>query len=204
MCQIEAHEIRLGRGLDCLPVVSRSFEHHVDDSTIWLDSTPIWGDNTLRAVRGLPPLIAFHQPHERTSARRLFRVAPRHTCLLRDSNAALVAFIEEVPNIDAMIRSVATAQSCGTGQRTEAQIGRNGVREPLNSRPGVIGPYFVFMNDNARPHRIADIQHLLESEDIVRRDWSAFTSNLNPIEHAWDALGRRFAARLPLRLTPNN
>ncbi|GFW13209.1 transposable element Tc3 transposase [Trichonephila clavipes] len=29
-------------------------------------------------VRGLPPLFPFHQPHERTCGRRLFRVPPCH------------------------------------------------------------------------------------------------------------------------------
>ncbi|GFT43476.1 uncharacterized protein TNCV_815211 [Trichonephila clavipes] len=31
---IEAREVHHGKGLDCTPVVSRSFEHHTDDSTI--------------------------------------------------------------------------------------------------------------------------------------------------------------------------
>ncbi|GFW99672.1 transposable element Tcb2 transposase [Trichonephila clavipes] len=32
---------------------------------------------------------------------------------------------------------------------------------------GAIGPDFVFMDDNARSHRTADAQQLLESEDII-------------------------------------
>ncbi|GFV56289.1 hypothetical protein TNCV_106451 [Trichonephila clavipes] len=50
----------------CTPVVHRSFEHHSDDSTFWLGSTPNLRENTLRLIRGLPPLFPFHQPHERT------------------------------------------------------------------------------------------------------------------------------------------
>ncbi|GFT06800.1 transposable element Tcb2 transposase [Trichonephila clavipes] len=52
------------------------------------------------------------------------------------------------------------------------------------------------MDDNARPHRTLGVEELLESEGITRRDWPAYSLDLNPIEHAWDALGRRIAARL--------
>ncbi|GFV25451.1 transposable element Tc3 transposase [Trichonephila clavipes] len=61
---------------------------------------------------------------------------------------------------------------------------------------GAIGPDFIFMDDNARPHRTHAVEELLESEDITRMDWPAYSPDLNPIEHVWDALGRRIAARL--------
>ncbi|GFU95289.1 transposable element Tcb2 transposase [Trichonephila clavipes] len=59
-----------------------------------------------------------------------------------------------------------------------------------------IGPDFIFMDDNARPHRTLAVEELLESEDITRMDCPAYSPDLNPIEHAWDALGRRIATRL--------
>ncbi|GFY22165.1 transposable element Tcb2 transposase [Trichonephila clavipes] len=52
------------------------------------------------------------------------------------------------------------------------------------------------MVDNARTHRTIAVEELLESEDITRMDWPAYSQNLNPIEHVWDALERRIAARL--------
>ncbi|GFX52951.1 transposable element Tcb2 transposase [Trichonephila clavipes] len=52
------------------------------------------------------------------------------------------------------------------------------------------------MDHNAQPHRTLAVEELLESEDITRMDSPAFSPDLNPIEHVWDALGRRIAARL--------
>ncbi|GFY07062.1 transposable element Tcb2 transposase [Trichonephila clavipes] len=47
---------------------------------------------------------------------------------------------------------------------------------------GAIAPDFVFMDNNVRPHRTADVEQLLESEDFPRMDWTAFFPDLNPIE----------------------
>ncbi|GFU60035.1 transposable element Tc3 transposase [Trichonephila clavipes] len=61
---------------------------------------------------------------------------------------------------------------------------------------GVIGPDIIFMDDNARPHRTLAVEELLESKDITRMDSPAYSSDLNPIKHVWDVLGRCIAARL--------
>ncbi|GFX80874.1 transposable element Tc3 transposase [Trichonephila clavipes] len=54
---------------------------------------------------------------------------------------------------------------------------------------------FLFMDDNAPCHRTVAAEQLLESEDIECMDWPARSPDLNPIEHVWDFLGRRLAAR---------
>ncbi|GFX01826.1 transposable element Tcb2 transposase [Trichonephila clavipes] len=60
---------------------------------------------------------------------------------------------------------------------------------------GAMGLQFLFMDDNAPCHRTVAAEQLLEMEDIERMDCSARYPDLNPIEHAWDFLGRRLAAR---------
>ncbi|GFW93232.1 transposable element Tcb2 transposase [Trichonephila clavipes] len=64
---------------------------------------------------------------------------------------------------------------------------------------GAMGLQFLFMDDNSPCHRTVAAEQLLESEDIERIDWPARSPDLNPIEHVWDFLGRRLAART---LTP--
>ncbi|GFU14068.1 transposable element Tcb1 transposase [Trichonephila clavipes] len=48
---------------------------------------------------------------------------------------------------------------------------------------GAMGAEFLFMDDNARPHRANIVDECLQSEDIPRMDWPAYSPNLNPIEH---------------------
>ncbi|GFV25845.1 transposable element Tcb2 transposase [Trichonephila clavipes] len=61
---------------------------------------------------------------------------------------------------------------------------------------GAIDPDFIFMDDNARPHRTLVVEELPESEDITKMNWPAYSPDLNPIDNMWDALGRRIAVRL--------
>ena len=58
-----------------------------------------------------------------------------------------------------------------------------------------VGPTFVLMDDNARPHRADIVDDYLESEGIARMEWPAYSPNLNPIENLWDALALAVSSR---------
>ncbi|GFX24493.1 transposable element Tcb2 transposase [Trichonephila clavipes] len=62
---------------------------------------------------------------------------------------------------------------------------------------GAMGAEFLFMDDNACPHRANIVDECLQSEDITCMDWPAYSPDFNLIEHVWDMLGRRIAARQP-------
>ncbi|GFU08336.1 histone-lysine N-methyltransferase SETMAR [Trichonephila clavipes] len=59
-----------------------------------------------------------------------------------------------------------------------------------------MGAEFLFMDDHARYHHANIVDECLQSEDITRMDWAAYSTDLNPIEHVWDMLSRLIAARI--------
>ncbi|GFX68871.1 transposable element Tcb1 transposase [Trichonephila clavipes] len=58
-----------------------------------------------------------------------------------------------------------------------------------------IGDDFILMDDNCMPHRANLVEDFLFEERIVRMEWPAYSPDMNPIEHVWDALRRRVAGR---------
>ncbi|GFW24289.1 transposable element Tcb1 transposase [Trichonephila clavipes] len=94
------------------------------------------------------------------------------------------------------------------GYRTDLHIFKRGSVTTVRNRYEVlesivrlyaaaVGPTFVLMDDNARPHRADIVDDYLESEVIARMAWPAYSPDLNPIEYLWDALGRAVSSRFP-------
>ncbi|GFU95349.1 transposable element Tcb1 transposase [Trichonephila clavipes] len=59
---------------------------------------------------------------------------------------------------------------------------------------GAMGAELLFMDDNSRPHHANIVDECLQSEDITRMDWPAYSPAFNQIEDVWDMLGRRIVA----------
>ncbi|GFX54620.1 transposable element Tcb2 transposase [Trichonephila clavipes] len=60
-----------------------------------------------------------------------------------------------------------------------------------------IGDEFILMDDNCRLHRANLVEDFLFEKGIVRMEWPPCSPDMNPIEHVWNALGRRVAGRQP-------
>nr|CAH7720203.1 unnamed protein product [Callosobruchus chinensis] len=63
----------------------------------------------------------------------------------------------------------------------------NAIVQPLRNE---IGDQFIFMDDNASPHRTTAVQQALANGNIARLEWAAMSPDMNPIEHAWDYVSR--------------
>ncbi|GFU86590.1 DDE_3 domain-containing protein [Trichonephila clavipes] len=57
-----------------------------------------------------------------------------------------------------------------------------------------IGNDFILMDDNARPHRARIVEEVSEGSRFGTNGMASSISDLNPIEHLWDYLGREVAA----------
>lgn len=60
-----------------------------------------------------------------------------------------------------------------------------------------IGPNFLFMQDNARPHVARQVTGYLNDVDIALLEWPPNSPDINPIEHLWDYLKKKIRSRIP-------
>nr|CAH7728684.1 unnamed protein product [Callosobruchus chinensis] len=56
----------------------------------------------------------------------------------------------------------------------------NAIVQPLRNE---MADQFIFMDDNAGPHRTRSVQQALGNGNIARIEWPAMSPDMNPIEH---------------------
>ena len=57
-----------------------------------------------------------------------------------------------------------------------------------------MGPDFLLMDDNARPHTAQMVAAFLEPQDTARMDWPIHSPDMNLIAHLWNTLVRPVAS----------
>ncbi len=95
------------------------------------------------------------------------------------------------------------------GQRTQVHF-IDGILNAQSYRDEILRPIVVpFIHDhhlmlliisphNARPHVARICTKFLEAENIPVLVWPAYSLDMSPIEHVWDALDRRIRQRVPV------
>ncbi len=92
------------------------------------------------------------------------------------------------------------------GQRTQvhiidsvlnAQRYRDKILRPIVV-PFIHDHHLMLQHDNARPHVARICTQFLVAENIQIIAWPAYSPDMSPIEHDWDALDRRIRQRVPV------
>ena len=64
--------------------------------------------------------------------------------------------------------------------------------------PFIRHQHLIFQHDNAQPHVARKCTQFLEAEHVRVLPWPAYSPDMSPIEHVWDALYRRVRHRIPV------
>ncbi len=92
------------------------------------------------------------------------------------------------------------------GQRTQehfidgilnAQRYRDEILRPIVV-PFIHDNHLMLQHDNARPHVARICTQFMEAENILVLAWPAYSPDMSPIEHVWDALDRRIRQCVPV------
>ncbi len=92
------------------------------------------------------------------------------------------------------------------GQRTQVHF-IDGILNAQRYRDEILRPivvpfihdhHLMLQHDNALPHVARICTQFLEAENIPVLAWPAYSLDMSPIEHVWDALDRRIRQRFPV------
>ncbi len=92
------------------------------------------------------------------------------------------------------------------GQRTQVHF-IDGILNAQRYRDEILRPivvpfihdhHLMLQHDNAWPHVARICTQFLEAENIPVLAWPAYSSDMSPIEHVWDALDRRIRQCVPV------
>ncbi|GFT21662.1 transposable element Tcb2 transposase [Trichonephila clavipes] len=81
------------------------------------------------------------------------------------------------------------------GSVTSQHYYREIILHYVHNLRGVVGSDFLFMDNNAWSNRSVEVSDTLQSENILRMQWPAYSPDLYPIGNAWDNLGRHASHR---------
>ncbi|GFU73415.1 transposable element Tcb2 transposase [Trichonephila clavipes] len=136
------------------------------------------------------------------------RLTSRHHCDRREDRGSKnkPAFVSESVRFGG--EGVLVYGGISIDGRTDLSIIRDGPLTACRYRDEILRPIvvpyaaairddFILKDDNCRPHRANLVEDFLFEKEIVRMEWPACAPDTKPIEHVWDALGRRVAGRRP-------
>ncbi|KAL0203597.1 hypothetical protein M9458_001615, partial [Cirrhinus mrigala] len=64
--------------------------------------------------------------------------------------------------------------------------------------PFILGHHLLVQHGYARPHVARICTQFLEAENIPVLAWLAYSPDMSPIEHVWDALDQHIHQRVPV------
>ncbi len=62
----------------------------------------------------------------------------------------------------------------------------------------ILGHHLMLQHDNARPHVARICTEFLEAVNIPVLEWPAYSPDMSPIEHVWEALDQHIQQRVPV------
>eukprot|EP00064_Thunnus_orientalis_P024358 superscaffoldBa00010320_g24647 len=86
------------------------------------------------------------------------------------------------------------------GHQPSSRTGGEILRASVRPYAGGVGPGFLLVKDNARPHVARACRQFLDDEGIDAIDWPSRFPDLNPSKHLWDVMYQRIrCCQVPLQ-----